>query len=153
MKSKRLLITLSVIVLAVGLMLSQLILHTRDTGLSDWYDGADGYQQAIMESKASNKPVALFFHADWCSSCKSLRETILSTKQVRQYMSDLIRVKIEPEKSYAARKIADSYGVAGFPTFIIVTPGSAISRQVRKLANITPEDFIGQCEQILLARN
>ena len=146
---KTALITISIIILSVTLALSQLMTHAKDSTLRNWYEGADGYKQAIKEQQSNNKPIALFFHADWCKSCKALRETVLSTNEVKQYMSAFIKVKIEPEKSANGKIIADSYGVIGFPTFIILPGKQSPAKQIRKLSNISTQQFIDQCNSAI----
>lgn len=148
MKFKRSLISITVILLGIGLMVSQLTLHSRDTGLQDWYDGVEGYKVALMEQSKTKKPLALFFHADWCKSCKSLRESVLSAPEVKQYMSGYIRVKIEPEKSSTAKNIANNFGVLGYPTVIILPSNSSTPYAIRKLVNISTQEFIEQCEKL-----
>jgi len=146
---KRFVYVFSIIAITCSLAISQLSLHAIDASLNDWYDGANGYELALAEQVKTGKPIALFFHADWCAACKKLRETVLSTDEVKQYMNGFIRVKIEPEKEFAARKLADNMGVIGFPTFFILRDKTKKAIRIQKLANISPDYFISQCESRL----
>jgi len=146
---KRPIYVITIIVFACALALSQLSRHAVDASLNDWYNGAEGYKLAIAEQAQSGKPVALFFHADWCAACKKLRESVLSTTEVKQYMSDYIRVKIEPEKELAAQKLADELGVIGFPTIFIIPQRNAQAIRIKRLANMSADDFISQCQKSL----
>ncbi len=146
---KRFTYVISIIALTGGLAISQLSLHAIDTSLNDWYNGANGYNLALAEQAESGKPIALFFHADWCGSCKTLRESVLSTNEVKRYMNNFIRVKIEPEKEFAAQKLADKLGVIGYPTFFIIPHKNAQAIRVQKLTNVSPDYFIAQCQNSL----
>ncbi len=147
--TSRFVYVIAIIALTGGIAISQLSRHAIDTSLNDWYNGANGYKLALAEQAKSGKPIALFFHADWCGSCKTLRETVLSTNEVKRYMTEFIRVKIEPEKELAAKKLADKLGVIGFPTFFVIPHENAQAIRIQKLANISPDYFISQCQNSL----
>lgn len=146
--ARPLIITL-IVISACAFAISLLTIHARNVSLADWYEGARGYKAALAEQSQSGKPMAIFFHADWCQSCKKLRETVLSTPEVKQYMSGFIRVKLEPEKEREVKILADKLGVIGFPTFFIIADKSKQAVKLMKLGNITPEQFIKQCKNSL----
>jgi len=146
--NKRTLFTIAIIVIGSAFAMTHLSRYALDVSLHDWYDGAAGYKRALAEQARSGQPIALFFHADWCKSCQKLRESVLSTTEVKQFMSGYIRVKIEPEKEKAAKMLANEYGVIGFPTFFIV-PKSGNTIRLRGLGNITSEQFMTQTRQVL----
>jgi len=146
--NKRILFTIAIIVIGSAFAITHLSRYALDVSLHDWYDGAEGYKRALTEQARSGKPIALFFHADWCKACQKLRESVLSTAEVKQFMSGYIRVKIEPEKETAAKILANKYGVIGFPTFFVV-PKSGNAIRLRGLGNITTEQFLMQTRQVL----
>lgn len=135
-----------VILAAVTLMAIQLSRFALDTTLRQWNSGAAGYQSALALQKTSHKPIALFFHTDWCANCKKLRETVLSSPEFDQYLKNVIPVKINPESGLKERQIADNYGVTGYPTFLLVDYNTQTVTRVRTSQNITPEQFIDQCK-------
>ena len=55
-------------------------------------------------------------------------------------MKDMIKVRVNPEKSERANVIAFQYGVTGFPSFYVHAPkpGGA----VRLYTGVTPQQFI-----------
>ena len=138
-----------IICASIALVAYQLSQFATDTSLSHWYSGAEGYKTALEQQQTSGKAMALFFHTDWCASCKNLRETVLSTQQFDSFIEDLIPVKINPETSIEARQIADQYRVMGYPTFLIVTGNFQSITPVRTGLNMAPEKFIASCKQAL----
>ena len=89
---------------------------------SSWYEGASGYKAALVEQRASGKPVMLYFHADWCGYCALLERDVLSTVTFqRRYGSSLLKVRINPEKSGAERSLANDNRVGGYPWVVVVT--------------------------------
>lgn len=138
-----------IIIAFIGLVSYQLSQFATDASLSHWYSNASGYQAALDQQQKSGKPVALFFHTDWCSSCKNLRETVLSSRQFEQFSAQLIPVKINPEMGLNEKKIADSYGVRGYPTFLIITGNSPSVARIKTMLNMPPEKFIRFCREAL----
>jgi len=138
--------TLVVIFAAITLIAIQLSRFAMDTTLRQWYSGAEGYQNALTLQTTSHKPIALFFHTDWCANCKKLRETVLSSPKFDQYLKNVIPVKINPESGLKERQIADKYGVIGYPTFLLIDYSAHKITRVRTSQNITPEQFIDQCK-------
>ena len=143
----RILTALAIVVGAFALIAFQLSHFAVDATLRHWHDGPQGYQTALALQKSSAKPIALFFHTDWCSSCKKLRETVLSSQKFDQYLKNVIPVKINPEKSAAARRIADNFGVFGYPTFLIIRNDPRSVTPIATSQNLTPEKFIDMCNQ------
>lgn len=145
----RALTTIGIISSAVALVAYQLSQFAVDASLNHWHNGASGYKVALEQQSKNGKAIALFFHTDWCSSCKNLRETVLSSNQFDQFARNLIPVKINPEYGVEERKIADKYGVIGYPTFLIVKDNFQSVTSIRTGLNMAPEKFIASCEKAL----
>ena len=145
----RTLTAIGIICASVALVAYQLSQFATDTSLNHWYSGAEGYQAALEQQQKSGKAIALFFHTDWCASCKNLRETVLSTQQFDSFIQGLIPVKINPEKGINERQIADQYRIMGYPTFLIVTSNFKSITPVSTGLNMAPEKFIASCKKAL----
>ena len=143
--NKRLLIVIPLVTASVLLAVVQLGRFAVDASLHDWHEGFSGYQQAVAEQGKTGKPLALFFYTDWCDSCKKLRNTVLASSEFSTYKSQLISLKINPENGAQEKRIADRFGVYGYPTFIILKADSAKPQYVRNTNNITPSEFIQAC--------
>lgn len=149
--SSRILIGAGIAVAGLTLIAFQLTNFAVDTTLRGWHEGAKGLQLAMTEQKKTGKAIALFFYTDWCQNCKALRENILSTPQFRKYSENLIPVKINPEMGLDERKIADKYGVFGYPTFLIQGQNQKRATPVLIKRNLTPDIFIGDCDNAINA--
>ena len=145
----KLLMATGIIAGTIALVAYQLSQFAVDASLSHWYSGATGYQAALSKQRENGKPIALFFHTDWCSSCKNLRETVLSTQKFDQFATNVIPVKINPEFGVEERKIADKYGIIGYPTFLIIGGNFKFVTPIRTQLNMSPEKFITDCKKAL----
>ena len=88
----------------------------------DWFEGADGYDDVFEIAKSEKRPLIVYFHVDWCGYCKYLNEEFLDDSDVDDYISNYLRVKINPEDGEEERDISKRYGVKGYPTFLITHP-------------------------------
>lgn len=148
-KYSSVLTAIGIIAASVALVAYQLSQFAVDASLSHWHTNAQGYQAALEKQKKDGKAIALFFHTDWCSSCKNLRETVLATNQFDQFSRQLIPVKINPESGLEERKIADKFGVVGYPTFLIINQDFTRVTAIKTGLNMAPEKFISSCEKAL----
>lgn len=88
------------------------------------------YAAALRQAKAEKKKVFLFFTgSDWCGWCKKLDREILGTSDFKGYAgSNLVLVKLDfprgvPQSAQlkaANQKLAQQYGIEGFPTIIVL---------------------------------
>ena len=141
-----------VFLIIIGALLLPAVLLQKlavDVSLSQWHSNAAGYQTALAEQANTGKPLAVFFHTDWCSSCKQLRKDVLVSEPFNQFLPNVIPVKINPESGPVERAIADQFGVMGYPTFLLVSSNPERVMPIRGTSNVKPEEFVQACRQAL----
>ena len=114
-----------------------------------WYEGASGYQAALDEARADNKPMTVYFRTDWCPHCREFDHDLLNTAEVSNFFHYIVKVRINPESGTQERAISDRYGVHSYPSIFLHKPGAdgfvKISRAVWKDNDwyvASPEEFI-----------
>jgi uncharacterized protein YyaL (SSP411 family) len=61
--------------------------------------GWQSYAKGIDIAKTQDKPVFLYFHADWCTYCTKLKKTTFADRKVLNYLNDnFISIAIDTEK-------------------------------------------------------
>ncbi len=90
-------------------------------------------EAAKAKAAAENKAVLVdFTGSDWCGWCIRLRKQVLDTPAFETYAKDkfvLMEVDVPQnpkfDKELRARneKLCEQYGVQGFPTIMVITPG------------------------------
>lgn len=93
----------------------------------NWYTN---YEQAVNESRASSKPMILFFTgSDWCGWCHKLEDEVLNTHEFAEAAKDkFVFVKLDfPMHSQSDattlaqnKQLQKKFEVKGFPTLVIL---------------------------------
>lgn len=85
------------------------------------------YQSALEQSKATSKPIMLFFTGSgWCGWCQKLDEEVLNRREFAQAMGDrMIFVKLDyPANSSMAspqlKQLGKQYAIKSYPTVILI---------------------------------
>ena len=84
---------------------------------------------------ASDKPVLVDFHADWCGPCKMLAPILRAVKE--QMGKDIKIIKIDVDKN---QPIAARYQIRGVPTLIFFKNGEKMDQ----LVGAVPEETLAQ---------
>ncbi len=115
------------------------------------------YPGALKQAKAGNKKVLLLFTgSDWCGWCKKLEREILATGEFKAYASqNLVLVKLDfpqriPQSAQlvaANRKLAQQYGIDGYPTVILL---NSEGRNIGQLGYMEggPSAFINEIKRL-----
>lgn len=112
-----------------------------------WYEGAEGYTLAVAEYEKTNKPMVVYVEVGWCPYCRKFEKEVLSDPRVAAFMKDMIKVRVDPEKSERANVIAFQYGVMGFPSFFVHPPQPGGT--VRLYTGVSPLQFIDFFKQVI----
>lgn len=86
-------------------------------GAIKWYYDLD---EALKVAKAENKILMVDVYTDWCSWCHELDRVTYSDKLVQALATNLISVKINPEKDKRAQKFSEEKEVTGYPAIIFI---------------------------------
>ena len=84
-------------VLILGLVLSSPAL-AQPAAWSDWQHGARGHAQALSAAERAMEPLVVYFHVEWCPWCRKLNDRYLRTGDVRNTLSRMQKVEINPEQ-------------------------------------------------------
>jgi protein disulfide-isomerase len=89
------------------------------------------FEEAKRISAEKELPVLAFFTgSDWCGWCKKLDREVLSTKEFAAYAASSLvlfmadfpsRKKIPKKEKVQNEKLAEKYGVRGFPTVMLLS--------------------------------
>jgi thioredoxin-like negative regulator of GroEL len=97
----------------------------RPAGIA-WFDG--DVDAAFAAAKAANKPLFLYWGAEWCPPCAQIKATIFNRREFQERSRLFIPVYLDGDTP-SAQKHGEHFGVIGYPTMILFRPdGAEITR-------------------------
>ena len=91
-----------------------------------WFEGTT--VGAFAEARKRNKPLFLFWGADWCPDCSQVKATIFTRNEFIVRSAMFIPVYLDGDTDNAQRS-GEEFGVIGYPTMIVFSPqGDEITR-------------------------
>jgi thiol-disulfide isomerase/thioredoxin len=92
----------------------------------DWFTG--DVNAAFAAARAANKPVFLYWGAEWCPPCAQIKTTIFSKREFQERSRLFVPVYLDGDTP-SAQKYGERFGVVGYPTMILFKPdGTEITR-------------------------
>ncbi len=92
----------------------------------DWFGG--DVDAAFAAARAANKPVFLYWGAEWCPPCAQIKTMIFSKREFQQRSRLFVPVYLDGDTP-SAQKHGERFGVIGYPTMILFKPdGTEITR-------------------------
>ncbi|HEY6457721.1 MAG TPA: thioredoxin family protein [Steroidobacteraceae bacterium] len=82
-----------------------------------WYGGS--VESAFATARAQNKPVFLYWGAQWCPPCHELKATVFSRSDFIEKLKLFIPVYLDGDDP-GAQKWGDQFGVTGYPTVLVL---------------------------------
>jgi len=92
---------------------------------------------AMEEAGKTGKPLFLYFTADWCGPCQSMKHTTWADADVEKALSGYVPVKIDID---AHPEIARQYPSDRIPHFVIAKSDGTLMRE--QVGAMPPRDFL-----------
>lgn len=95
------------------------------------------YKEALAESVKTNKPMFLFFTADWCAFCKKMKLETLESEQIKKdLVSDYVPCFLDFDKN---KTVARQFKIRQIPTYIAISPDGVVLSRGQGFKNV--EEF------------
>src|ERR1043165_4751545 len=92
--------------------------HAEAGGIA-WYEG--NVDVAFAAAKKSNKPVLLYWGAEWCQPCKQLKSAVFTRPDFIEKSKLFVDVHLDGDLPDAQRW-GDVFRVTGYPTVVVLKP-------------------------------
>ena len=91
-----------------------------------WF--GSGVDAAFASARSANKPVFLYWGAEWCPPCARVKSTIFNRREFQERSRLFVPVYLDGDTP-SAQKYGERFGVVGYPTMILFRPdGTEITR-------------------------
>jgi thioredoxin 1 len=125
-----LLIVIGVILVAIGVMLSDMT--SSRTGR------AASQNPQLRSAIASGQPVLLEFYADWCPPCRTVGPVVEELAKEVQGKAHVVRFNVDEHGD-----LAREYGVSSIPAFIALKQGKETAREVGAIEKSRMRQMMG----------
>jgi protein disulfide-isomerase len=92
--------------------------HADAPGIA-WFKGT--VDEAFAAARATNKPVMLYWGAQWCPPCKQLKSAVFSRPDFIEKSKLFVDVYLDGDLP-DAQKYGDEFRVTGYPTVVVLKP-------------------------------
>ncbi|MEO8061226.1 MAG: thioredoxin family protein [Pseudomonadota bacterium] len=93
-------------------------IHSDAPGIA-WYNG--DVDAAFKSAQATNKPVLLYWGAQWCPPCKQLKSAVFNRPDFIEKSKLFVDVYLDGDLP-DAQKYGDEFRVTGYPTVVVFKP-------------------------------
>jgi thiol:disulfide interchange protein len=98
----------------IGLLIAAVVLYVRAANAKDRV----AWRTDVASAKAANKPLMLYFTADWCGPCQTLKRTTWANADVAAALDDVIPLKVDVDQN---QSLAMEYGAYAIPSVVMET--------------------------------
>ena len=105
------------------------------------------YKEALVQSKKEKKPVFIMLYATWCPHCNTMKSTVFSDQNVKDFMNaKYISVWKDIEKE-DGKEIKAHYQTNGLPTFLFIDANETLLYSIK--GEMKKEAFINEATNAL----
>lgn len=132
--------------LVTFLMLFVLVLTGRVVAYEFFYwdHGTAGYESVLYGAELSERPLILYFHVEGDNWNERMNDSYLATEEVENFLMELYKVEIDPERGEDEKALSSKYGVTRFPAFLVTVP--AFGSESEKIHPFTKEKDLSIAE-------
>lgn len=84
-----------------------------------------GLRESLRAANESDKPILLYFTADWCGPCQQMKHTTWADPRVAAALAAYVPVKIDID---GQPTVAATYGVQQIPAYVVADKSGEPSR-------------------------
>jgi thiol-disulfide isomerase/thioredoxin len=93
--------------------------HANEPPDIAWFDGS--LQGAFIAAKRENRPVLLYWGAEWCPFCHTLKSTVFARPDFIAKAKLFLPVYLDGDDE-GAQKWGETFAIEGYPTLIVLDP-------------------------------
>lgn len=113
------------------------------TGLETyWAQGAGGFRGAVQTQMEQKQPMVVWFRPEACPACEPV-ESLLESSEVRMWLNQALRVRIDPATGPDEAAIAEKFGVTATPALYVVRTNGERKPVAPPAAGTSPAAFLG----------
>lgn len=117
--------------------------YQASTGAFTPSDGA-----ALERALASGRPTVVELYADWCTICKKLERTTLSSAEVASRLANVNALKLDYDRN---SELISKYNIPGVPTIMFFDDAGREARGLRLSGYVEPDKLLAAVDSLIPA--
>jgi thioredoxin 1 len=105
--------------------------------------GDEADEEEISADVQADKPLMIFFTADWCGPCRKLKAETLADPAVKVFLAENVTELVANENKPLMKK----HGVTGFPTLVFFRADRTEAGRI--VGYHGKDEFLAKCKKIL----
>ena len=85
-----------------------------------WFLDASGYDGAELERQSARASMVIYFQKRKCEPCRKFEHDVLGSPEVKSFLQEVVKVRVDPDDGDAERKLAMRFGVSGVPAIAVI---------------------------------
>ena len=107
------------------------------------------YDEALKASKTYNRPIFLFFKAEWCGWCHKMKNETLSDAEVKDKLSkEYIVCIIDTDKDKVTTR---KYQILGIPVSLVINSSETVL--LKTSGNMPKKEFLDWLKSVSYVKN
>lgn len=86
-------------------------------------EATSDYQSALDKAKAENKELVLFFTAEWCTNCTTMKEKTISTPKVQEALSKVVYLELDVDHE---KELISKYKISSIPAYVRINSNEEV---------------------------
>jgi len=117
-----------------------------------WENGIDGHETALSNAKKDDKPLIVYFHIESSIWNERMNNEYLSSVLIEDYLMEIPKVEINPERKDSEKDLASKYKLEQFPAFLIFIP--SINNDFKRIhpfseTDMSAEEFLNTIKETI----
>ncbi len=80
-----------------------------------------GYAEALEKAEKENKPIFVYFTANWCLPCKRVKKEIFEKKEFKKIADKVVLLRVE-QSEIPGMALSRKYHITTYPSFRLLSP-------------------------------
>ena len=110
-----------------------------------WYLDASGFDGAELERQSARATMVVYFQKKRCDACRKFEKDLLAAPEVKAFLSEVVKVRVDPEAGEREQRLARRYEVKDLPALLVVPQRGPVRLVPVRAGSLDPHALVAYC--------